>query len=184
MPKQKFPLNLQLFGDEEQTSNEDETYASQLQNVVTKKDAEIRALKEAHAREVKELTEMVLNGGHKEDEDTEQEVVYTDKEIQALRHDLFHGENDNLSFMRKTLELRKALISKGEIDPFIPIGHKFRPTRDDFEQAEQAAEVFQKLVDEADERGKDSAWFTNELQSIMPDDALSKLRGRYGGMTR
>ena len=68
---------------------------------------------------------------------------------------------NNLDYITKTLELRQAIIDKGGLDPFVPIGHKVSPTANDFEAAERVANVLQECVDEAN---GDSQTFTAALQ--------------------
>ena len=92
-------------------------------------------------------------------------------DIKQLRKDLFNSDKDlsNLEYVSKSLKLRKALIEKGERDPFLPYGDKVTVTADHYEQAENVANVLQDCVDFAN---GDSGIFTAELQrrtkDIMP----------------
>ena len=83
--------------------------------------------------------------------------------IDELRKRLFNGEQDmsNLDYITSALELRKQLISKGEPDPFLPVGNQIAPTDEDIAAANKVADILQECVDYAE---GDSAVFTNELQ--------------------
>lgn len=88
-------------------------------------------------------------------------------DVQALRNKLFNGEPlSNLEYVETALELRKALIEKGQADPFLPQGAQISPTQDDIATANRVAEALQGCVDYAE---GDSAVFTNELQRITND---------------
>lgn len=168
----KYRLNIQNFSDgEPETKPEDknDSYAKLLAESLAKKDAEIAALKEKSDREIKDLTKMVLNGGKLEEGDGQ--VVLTDSEIQNLRVDLLCKHNANIQYMEKALALRKALMDKGEEDPFLPIGRKINPTQEDRDAAERAAKIYQQALDYA--RG-DSEAFTNELQRLTRDISIRK----------
>ena len=85
------------------------------------------------------------------------------RSIEEIRAELFKGDVDlsNLDFIKDALELRSALIAKGEPDPFLPVGNQIAPTDFDIATAEKVANVLQECVDYAE---GDSAVFTNELQ--------------------
>ena len=85
-------------------------------------------------------------------------------DIDALRKKLFANTRQdltNLDFVTTALELRQALIDNGEIDPFVPVGSKIKPTSEDFDKAEKVAKVLQECVDYAD---GNSDVFTSELK--------------------
>lgn len=72
--------------------------------------------------------------------------------IEELRNKLFSFKNqnmNNLEYVETALELRKALMEQGEIDPFVPYGEKIKPTDEDFEKADKVARVLQECVDYA-----------------------------------
>lgn len=156
--------------NEKQLTNEsgvnEENYASMLSEAINSKDAEIRALKEAQARTVKDLTDKIVNGQF----ESEQPVVEK-ADIAALRKDLFTTDNNNLQYVEKALKLRSALIEDGQPDPFLPYGNKIAPNEDDFKAAEKVAKVLQECVDYAE---GDSQLFTNELQRRTIDVAPRK----------
>ena len=110
--------------------------------------------------EKKAILDEIVNGSSRAKEE-EAKVVPTIKE---LREELFgseSGELNNLEFTTKALELRRQLISKGEPDPFLPVGKQSTPEQSDIAAAERVASVLQECVDYAE---GDNLVFTNELQ--------------------
>lgn len=103
-------------------------------------------------------------------------VVNTDEEkkeekvdINKLREDLFGSDNQdmtNLEYVTKVMELRKALMDRGERDPFLPSGQNILPTDEDIKTANRVAEVYQNCIDVAD--GNPDI-FTQELQRVTVD---------------
>lgn len=93
--------------------------------------------------------------------------------INNLRKKLFSkGSNlDNLEYCDTALQLRDALIEKGERDPFLPFGHNVVATDSDHETAERVANVMRECIDYAD---GDSGIFTNELQRRTIDVVIPK----------
>ena len=94
--------------------------------------------------------------------------------INNLRKKLFGKGNNNLSnleYCKTAVELRDALIEKGERDPFLPFGHNVVITESDNETAERVATVMRECVDYAD---GDSDIFTNELQRRTVDVVIPK----------
>lgn len=90
-------------------------------------------------------------------------------DIDKLREELFSSDNQditNLDYMTKVMELRKALIDRGERDPFLPSGQNILPTDEDIKTANRVAEVFQNCIDVAD---GNSDIFTQELQRVTVD---------------
>lgn len=91
--------------------------------------------------------------------------------IAKLKEDLYGpkcSELSNLEYWEKTLQLRKAIIDKGETDPFLPIGAKISPTSDDVKKANNVAEVVQQCIEEC---GGNSEVFTALLQSRTNNDS-------------
>lgn len=98
-------------------------------------------------------------------------------DIDALRKDLYGGkDHTNLDYIEKTLQLREALMERGEPDPFIPYGHKYSPTDEDIATAKKLADGLQYCVDRAE---GDSEVFTNELQRITVDVAPMVNKRKY-----
>lgn len=93
--------------------------------------------------------------------------------INNLRTKLFgKGSNlNNLEYCKTAVELRDALIEKGERDPFLPFGHNVIATDSDIETANRVATVMKECIDYAD---GDSDIFTNELQRRTVDVVLPK----------
>lgn len=117
--------------------------------------------------ENKQLLDAMINGKEIQQEETKPQV-----DIDQLRRDLYSSptELNNLDYVTKTLELRQALIDKGEVDPFLPQGHQISPTLDDIATANRVAQVYQECVDYAD---GDSEVFTNELMRRTTDSMPS-----------
>ena len=119
--------------------------------------------------ENKELLNTLINGG---------QIEIADKtpnpSIEELRKELFgkeamEKEKSNLEFISKALELRKALIENGEIDPFLPVGRGIEITREDYEAAEFTAQQLQECVEIAD---GNSEVFTAELMRRTIDNSI------------
>ena len=102
----------------------------------------------------------------------EPKVSAVDK-INNLRTKLFgKGNNlDNLEYCKTAIELRDALIEKGERDPFLPFGHEVVATDSDYESANRVANVMRECIDYAD---GDPDIFTNELQRRTVDVVIPK----------
>lgn len=117
--------------------------------------------------ENKKLLDSLINGSQIDLPSQDKEV-----DIPALRKELFnpHGNLSNLEYIEKSLELREALLEKGEVDPFLPIGKNISPTADDYAQAEKVATIFKECVEYAD---GDSQIFTQELMR-RTNDAMPK----------
>ena len=131
-----------------------------------------RAEYEAVRAENKKLLDSLVNGNQVE---TEQPAEPTYRDPQDIRKELFDVDNplSNLEYVSKAIELRDALIAKGERDPFLPYGQNISPTDEDTKKANNVAEVFKHCIEYAD--GDDEV-FTNELQRLT-EDAMP-LRGR------
>ena len=93
--------------------------------------------------------------------------------INNLRKKLFSkGSNlDNLEYCKTAVELRDALIEKGERDPFLPFGHEVVATDSDYESANRVATIMKECIDYAD---GDPDIFTNELQRRTVDVVIPK----------
>lgn len=114
--------------------------------------------------ENKQLLDSLINGKQVTIEQTKQPV-----DVLSLRKKLSDIDNpmSNLEYAKTAVELRDALINQyGEMDPFLPIGHRITPTDEDITKAEKVATVLKECIDYAD---GDSELFTNELQRRMID---------------
>ena len=119
----------------------------------------------------KKLIDALANGTQLEGK-VESKISAVDK-INELRTKLFSkGSNlDNLEYCKTAVELRDALIEKGERDPFLPFGHNVIATDSDIETANRVATVMKECIDYAD---GDSDIFTNELQRRTVDISIPK----------
>ena len=86
-----------------------------------------------------------------------------EKNINELRNKLLKNGNtmDNLEYVQTAVELRDALIAKGQRDPFLPYGEGVLPTAEDVECANRVSSVFKECIEYAD---GDPDIFTSELQ--------------------
>ena len=86
-----------------------------------------------------------------------------EKNINELRNKLLKNGNslNNLEYVQTAVELRDALIAKGQRDPFLPYGEGVLPTAEDVECANRVASVFKECIEYAD---GDPDIFTSELQ--------------------
>ena len=109
-------------------------------------------------------------------------------DIQELRNKLRQsGENEltNAEYVATALQLRKAILEEGGIDPFLPQGAKVKPTLIDIQGAEKVAEGLQHCLDEAaDETGKvDPVIFNAHLDKLIAADnpaLVARLRASKG----
>lgn len=109
------------------------------------------------------LLETLISGG-------QIDAPKKETDINQLRKDLYGGGSSlsNLDYWTKTMELREAIIAKGDKDPFAPQGKNIVATDADLASAEKVAEAIQHCIDVAE---GDNLVFTNELQRIMVDTA-------------
>ena len=108
----------------------------------------------------KKLLDTIVSGQSLEQTEVKEEV-----DVDVLRKELFgksRKDLSNLEYVDKTLQLRKALMERGEQDPFVmKAGRTSSPEAEDFKKGERVASVLQECVDIAD--GNDSV-FDNEFQ--------------------
>lgn len=180
----KFKLDLQMFADDEQPKEEPKPSEPKPNEEDTDKVALAKALKEARensvpkadydklAAENKRLVSEIINGDE-HDGSGQQKVPEKDPDtvIKELRKDLYGpncSELSNLEYWTKTLALRKAVIEKGEPDPFLPVGAKISPDEDDVIKANNVADVVEECIKEAE---GNSDVFTALLQSRTNNDS-------------
>lgn len=129
------------------------------ENSVSKKEYE--KLKE----ENKKLIQAIVDGTVPDElkSNVAENQISADDKIKEIRSKLFDEESQmsNLEYIQNALNLRKLLMEKGEVDPFVPVGKKITPTKDDFDDAERVAGIFQEIVDYAN---GDPEIFTDELK--------------------
>ena len=169
-------MDLQLFAEEKEGKPEDKDKtppANEDIDVNKKYIDEIKKLKETTVpkekfeeseAQNKKLLEAVLNGGGFDQGKKENESP----DITSLRDDLFGGKREltNLEFCKKTLELRKAIMDEGGIDPFVPVGSQIDTTDEDIKTAERVANILQWCIDTCE---NDSHVLTSLLQSKMKE---------------
>lgn len=95
-------------------------------------------------------------------------------DVNECRRKLFQdgGNLSNLEYVENALKLRKGIMDDSGIDPFLPIGKRISPTKEDVETANRVAEAFQSCIDYAE---GDSQLFTQELQRITKDIPMSSM---------
>lgn len=80
-----------------------------------------------------------------------------------VRNRLFRNgsEMSNYEFVKNALDLREAVLKETGNDIFVAAGNKLTPTQEDYDKAQQVADVFQQCLEYSN---GDSELFTNELQ--------------------
>ena len=114
--------------------------------------------------ENKKLLDSIVNG-----QDIDIEVPKQEKKsVEEIRNSFLKEDMalNNLEWTKNALELREALISEGQPDPFLPIGKQIMPTDEDIQAADKVASVLQECIEYAE---GDPSVFTNELQRRMID---------------
>lgn len=119
--------------------------------------------KEAYQKlkdENKQLLDSLINGNQVDIKQMKPEI--TDEYVSGLRKKLFNTDDSlsNLEYAKTAVELRDALLEKGEVDPFLPVGHNITPTDEDYVKADRVGQVLKECIEYAD---GDSELFTNEL---------------------
>ena len=120
-------------------------------------------------KENKELLDTLINGGQMVINETVDKPSIKDLREELYGKDAVDNGMNNLEYVKKSLELRKAIIESGGVDPFLPVGKGIEITREDVEAAEFAAQQFQECIDIA--KGN-SEVFTNELMRRTVDNSL------------
>ena len=119
-------------------------------------------------KENKELVAQIING---EGAGNGQTPPPEEADIDALREKLYgpkSSELTNLEYCEIALQLRRAVIERDGVDPFLPHGANIKPTEYDAQRAEAVAQVIQECIDEAD---GDAGVFTALLQSKINNDS-------------
>lgn len=120
-------------------------------------------------KENKQLLDTLVSGKQEEKPAKKEETVNIDE----LRDNLFNKDNNNLEYTKKALKLRKELMEKGEVDPFLPNGTQIKPDMVDEAAADKVAKILEHCIEYAE---GDSEVFTNELQRVMVDSGPSRRR--------
>lgn len=166
--------------EEERLNNENETQEDTSKNEYQEYIETINELKKNSVSkekydqlvtEKKGLIEALKNGGQVKIEEEKEKV-----DIDQLRKDLYGNPNKQMSdieYIDKTLQLRDALIERGERDPFLPNGADYNYSKEDQEKADYIASVYRECLEYA--QGDNQA-FMNELMRRTKDD--SPIMGR------
>lgn len=106
----------------------------------------------------KRLLDAMLNGAGQ----TENTKKVEEVDVQGLRNELYGGrfQGTDLDYMTKTLELRKAIMDRGEPDPAVIRGLKVEPTEADYAYCESTCNTIQECIDYA---AGDAGVFRSEL---------------------
>lgn len=89
-------------------------------------------------------------------------------DVQSIERKLSKGSRlSSLEGFQMALDLRQADIDAGRIDPFIDANNK-NPTQQDFERAQERADIYQEIIDYAN---GDKQLFAQELNRRMRDPA-------------
>lgn len=162
-----------MDGEEEKTEEQPEAQSTEqlIQAIVELKKSTVS--KEDHEKlkeENAQLLKVLVEGGQITPPAEQEESV------EDLRKELFSEESDlsNLEFCKKTLALRKAVMKRDGIDPFLPPSSKVTWDASDKEAAERVAKIMEECIQYAE---GDSEIFTNELQRRMVD-AVPQRRAR------
>lgn len=129
-----------------------------------------RAEYERLEQENRDLIAQVINGGGGKDGGPATPTKQVD--IEQLRTELYGPKGQqlsNLEVIEKTLQLREAVMARGEDDPFLPHGANIKPDDNDRDRAQAVADVLSECVKEAE---GDSGVFTAILQSKIANDSI------------
>lgn len=121
----------------------------------------------------KELIEAYTEGKHIDLGEEEQNFRTADE----IRDELFNKEHTNLDGWRLSLELREAVLRETGEDIFVPTpnGHQYKPTADDYQKAQDVADVVANCIELSE--GNDQN-FTAFLTSKINDDRLPIMPNR------
>lgn len=127
--------------------------------------------KEAYNKVVEDNKRLLDSIVHGTDNGQDQGQKPKEPDINELREELYGvNRNDmtNYEYVDKTLQLRKAIMDKGGVDPFVPAGRKIQPTLEDFQKAQNVADVLQEQVDDVKNNyGGDPSIFNDKLSRIL-----------------
>ena len=91
--------------------------------------------------------------------------VASDDDIKEMRDKLFRINSGatNLEVITQTLNLRDALMSRGESDPFLPVNKDYVPNPQDQAAAQKLADGLREIVDYCN---GDAQLFNSELKRV------------------
>ena len=130
MKTRPYKLDLQLFAEDQPETPPTDLEQNYIE--VIKELKENSVPKEDYDRvldENKRLLNEYLNGGEPVSVPEEEKITEA-----QLREDLYGGKKEltNLEYWDKTIKLREMVMARGQIDPAVPVGHKYKPTSEDF----------------------------------------------------
>ena len=160
--KNKFKLNLQLFGDDDPQLEAGSNPQPTPEEVIDiKKNFVRREELEAANKKYDTLVKGILEGQTPDLGGDESKP-----DISKLRKELYHSEEQlsNLEVVSKTLQLRQAIIDEGGDDPFLPTFAQASPTQADIDAAQRVAKLLQEAVDKAE---GDEAAFNASLNKLI-----------------
>ena len=114
--------------------------------------------------ENKTLANALATSPAKSTDDAEVELP-TDEYIDGLRKKLFkiNGGLSNREFIKTSLDLRDALIARGERDPFLPVNKEYIDNPSDMAAVNNLANGLREIVDYC---GQDDSLFNSELKRV------------------
>ena len=97
--------------------------------------------------------------------DDEEVELPTDEYIDGLRKKLFkiNGSLSNREFIKTSLDLRDALMARGERDPFLPVNKEYIDNPSDMAAVNNLANGLREIVEYS---GNDDALFNSELKRV------------------
>ena len=114
--------------------------------------------------ENKTLANALATSPAKSTDDAEVELP-TDEYIDGLRKKLFkiNGSLSNREFIKTSLDLRDALMARGERDPFLPVSKEYIDNPSDMAAVNNLANGLREIVEYS---GNDDALFNSELKRV------------------
>ena len=114
--------------------------------------------------ENKTLANALATSPAKSTDDAEVELP-TDEYIDGLRKKLFkiNGSLSNREFIKTSLDLRDAVMARGERDPFLPVNKEYIDNPSDMAAVNNLANGLREIVDYS---GNDDALFNSELKRV------------------
>ena len=114
--------------------------------------------------ENKTLANALATSPAKSTDDVEVELP-TDEYIDGLRKKLFKINSgiSNREFIKTTLDLRDALIARGEREPFLPVNKEYIDNPSDMAAVNNLANGLREIVEYS---GNDDALFNSELKRV------------------
>lgn len=85
-----------------------------------------------------------------------------------IREELFTKEHNNLNGWKLALELREAVLDETGEDIFVasPNGHQYKPTQEDYDKAQNVADVVADCIEKADGNDQNfNAFFTSRINN-------------------